>query len=226
MWLADLAWPEVAERAAAGALLAVPLGSTEQHGPHLPLSTDTDIALALCRRLASARPDVLIAPAVAYGSSGEHDGFAGTLSIGQDAIGQLVLELGRSATKTFQHVLFVSAHGGNAQPVTRAVAELRSRSRDVTVFQPRWDGDPHAGRPETALQLALDPGRVRMDRAVAGELRPLRTLMPQLSLSGVRAVSDTGILGDPTTATAAEGAALLDDLAADLIRHVAAWRGQ
>jgi len=226
MWLADLAWPEVAERAAAGALLAVPLGSTEQHGPHLPLSTDTDIALGLCRRLASARPDVLIAPAVAYGSSGEHDGFAGTLSIGQDAIGHLVLELGRSATKTFQHVLFVSAHGGNAQPVTRAVAELRSRSRDVTVFQPRWDGDPHAGRPETALQLALDPGRVRMDRAVAGELRPLRTLMPQLSLHGVRAVSDTGILGDPTTATAADGTALLDDLAADLIRHVAAWRGQ
>ena len=79
MWLADLAWPDVAERAAAGAVLAVPLGSTEQHGPHLPLSTDTDIAVALCGRLASARSDVLIAPAVAYGSSGEHDGFAGTL---------------------------------------------------------------------------------------------------------------------------------------------------
>src|SRR5262245_49371789 len=113
MWLADLAWPDVAERAAAGAVLAVPLGSTEQHGPHLPLSTDTDIAVALCQRLASARPDVLIAPALAYGSSGEHDGFAGTLSIGQPAVERLVLELGRSATKTFRHVLFVSAHGGN-----------------------------------------------------------------------------------------------------------------
>ena len=224
MFLADLAWPEVAERAAAGAVLAVPLGSTEQHGPHLPLATDTDIAVALCRRLASARPDVLIAPAVAYGSSGEHDGFAGTLSIGQAAIEQLVLELGRSATKTFRHVLFVSAHGGNAAPVSRAVEALRSRSRDVTLFQPRWEGDPHAGHHETALLLALHPERVRMDRAVSGDTRPLAMLMPLLTAHGVRAVSETGVLGDPTAATAARGVALLDDLAAQLIGHVTTWR--
>jgi len=167
---------------------------------------------------------VLIAPAVAYGSSGEHDGFAGTLSIGQAAVEQLVLELGRSATKTFQHVLFVSAHGGNAQPVTRAVEQLRSRSRDVTVFQPGWrGGDAHAGRHETAVQLALDPGRVHMDRAAAGNTRPLVTLMPRLRVHGVRAVSASGVLGDPTSATAADGAALLDDLAAELIRYAATW---
>jgi creatinine amidohydrolase len=224
MFLADLAWPEVAERATAGAVLAVPLGATEQHGPHLPLATDTDIAVALCRRLASARPDVLIAPAVAYGSSGEHAGFAGTLSIGQAAIEQLVLELGRSATKTFRHVLFVSAHGGNAAPVSRAVEALRSRSRDVTLFQPRWEGDPHAGHHETALLLALDPERVRMDRAVPGDTRPLAMLMPQLTAHGVRAVSETGVLGDPTAATAARGIALLDDLAAQLIGQVTTWR--
>jgi creatinine amidohydrolase len=224
MFLADLAWPEVAERAAAGAVLAVPLGATEQHGPHLPLATDTDIAVALCRRLASARPDVLIAPAVAYGSSGEHAGFAGTLSIGQAAIEQLVLELGRSATMTFRHVLFVSAHGGNAAPVGRAVEALRSRSRDVTLFQPRWEGDPHAGHHETALLLALDPERVRMDRAVPGDTRPLAMLMPQLTAHGVRAVSETGVLGDPTAATAARGIALLDDLAAQLIGQVTTWR--
>jgi creatinine amidohydrolase len=223
-WLADLAWPEVAQRAASGAVLAIPLGSTEQHGPHLPLSTDTDIAVALCRRLVPVRPDVLIAPAVAYGSSGEHDGFAGTLSIGDAAIEQVVLELGRSATRTFRHVLFVSAHGGNAGPVTRAVARLRSRSRDVTLFQPRWDGDPHAGHHETALALAIDPRRVRMDRAVVGDTRPLVALMPNLRVGGVRAVSTSGVLGDPRTATADDGAALLDDLAEQLIRHVQGWR--
>jgi len=224
MWLADLAWPDVAARAAAGAVLAVPLGSTEQHGPHLPLSTDTDVAVVLCRRLASARPDVLIAPPVAYGSSGEHDGFAGTLSIGQAAVERLVLELGRSATRTFRRVLFVSAHGGNVEPVTRAVEQLRSRSRDVTLFQPRREGsDAHAGHHETALQLALSPARVRMDRAVAGNTRPLVTLMPQLRANGVAAVSASGVLGDPTTATAAAGAALLDQLAEDLVRQVAAW---
>lgn len=226
MWLADLTWPEVEQRAAAGAMLAVPLGSTEQHGPHLPLATDTDIAVALCQRLAAARPDVLIAPAVAYGSSGEHDGFAGTLSIGQAAVEQLVLELGRSATKTFRHVLYVCAHGGNAAPVTRAVAALRSRARDVTVFLPRWKGDPHAGRHETSLQLALDPRRVRMERAVAGDLRPLAVLMPDLVAGGVRAVSATGVLGDPTRATAGHGAALLDELVAQLLRHVTRWRSR
>jgi mycofactocin precursor peptide peptidase len=226
MWLADLSWPDVAERAAAGTVLAVPLGATEQHGPHLPLSTDTDIAVALCLRLVAARPDVLIAPAVPYGSSGEHDGFAGTLSIGQAAVEQLVLELGRSATRTFRHVLLVSAHGGNAQPVTRAVEQLRSRSRDVTLFQPRWEGDAHAGRQETAIQLAVHPDRVRMERAVAGNTRPLVALMPQLRVNGVRAVSASGVLGDPTTATAADGAALLDVLAAELIQYVATWRGE
>jgi creatinine amidohydrolase len=224
MWMADLAWPDVAERAAAGAVLSVPLGSTEQHGPHLPLSTDTDIAVALCRRLASARPDVLIAPTVAYGSSGEHDGFAGTLSIGQAAVENLVLELGRSATKTFRHVLFVSAHGGNAEPVARAVDHLRSRSRDVVVFQPRWDGDPHAGRHETALQLAIDPARVRMDRAVAGNTQSLATLMPRLRADGVRSVSASGVLGDPTHATAGFGHALFDELVAALVTFVADWR--
>lgn len=166
--LTALSSPDVAERAAAGAILAVPVGATEQHGPHLPLTTDTDIAQALCDGLAAARPDVLVAPAVAYGSSGEHAGFAGTLSIGQEATELLLVELGRSASETFRRLLFVSAHGGNAGPVARAVARLRAESRDVEVFQPRWPGDPHAGRPETALQLALRPSGVRMDRAVVG----------------------------------------------------------
>jgi mycofactocin system creatininase family protein len=223
MWLADLSWPEVTERAAAGAILAVPLGSTEQHGPHLPLSTDTDIAVALCAHLACARPDVLIAPPVAYGSSGEHADFAGTLSIGQDATELLVLELGRSATRTFRHLLFVSAHGGNAAPVARAVRQLRSRSRDVTVFQPAWHGDPHAGRQETALQLVLRPDAVRMDRAVRGNTKPLAALMPTVSAGGVRAVSPSGVLGDPTAATESDGAALLAELGGALVRHVAAW---
>jgi mycofactocin system creatininase family protein len=221
--LADLSWPDVAERAAAGAILAVPVGATEQHGPHLPLSTDTDIALALCDRLAGKRPDVLVAPAVAFGSSGEHAGFAGTLSIGQAATELLLLELGRSAAETFTRLLFVSAHGGNAAPVARAAARLRAESRDVEVFQPRWEGDPHAGRPETALQLALRPAGVRMDRAVAGDRRPLGEVLPLLREGGVRAVTRTGVLGDPTAATAKEGRALLDELTAQLVSHVDGW---
>jgi mycofactocin precursor peptide peptidase len=223
LWLADLSWPEAGQRAAAGAVLAVPVGSTEQHGPHLPLSTDTDIAVALCTRLAAARPDVLVAPPVGYGSSGEHAGFPGTLSIGQTALELLLVELGRSATLTFGHLVLVSAHGGNAGPAARAVRRLSDESRHVLLFQPRWDGDPHAGQPETSMLLHLDPARVRMDQAVPGDTRPLGQTWPLLRSAGVRAVSESGILGDPTSATAQAGRALLDDLAQDLIRQVAGW---
>jgi mycofactocin system creatininase family protein len=222
--LAELAWPEIEQRAAGGAMLAIPLGSTEQHGPHLPLSTDTDIASALCARLAQQRGDVLVAPPVPYGSSGEHAGFAGTLSIGQAATEQVIVELVRSATETFHHVLLVSAHGGNAEPAGRAVATLRSESRHVLLFQPRWDGDAHAGRTETALQLLLHPWLVAYERATPGETRPIAELLPELRDRGVRAVSPTGVLGDPVGASSAEGREVFEALFAGLCDQVDTWR--
>ena len=77
-------------------------------------------------------------------------------------------------------MLFVSAHGGNAEPVPRAVARLRAEGRDVLVFLPQWDGDAHAGRTETSLQLRCVRDVVRTDRAVAGDTRPLAELLPAL----------------------------------------------
>lgn len=221
--LARQTWPEIGEQVDGGAVLVVPLGSTEQHGPHLPVSTDTDIAVALCTALAAARSEVLVAPALPYGSSGEHAGFPGTLSIGQDALELVVLELGRSAFETFDRVLFVSAHGGNAEAVTRAVRRLRSESRDVSLFLASYPGDAHAGRAETAMQLAIDPAAVRLERAVAGDTRPLRDLLPLLRTGGVRAVTDTGVLGDPSGADAVQGRELLDGLVRDLVAHHDTW---
>ncbi|MBF6192562.1 mycofactocin biosynthesis peptidyl-dipeptidase MftE [Nocardia implantans] len=221
--LTDLTWPDAGARAEAGAILAVAVGATEQHGPHLPLSTDTDVAAALCARLAAARADVLVAPAIPYGASGEHAGFPGTLSIGQAALELLVVELCRSATETFERILLVNWHGGNIEPLRRATDLLRAESRDVRLYLPRFDGDPHAGRSETALQLALAPERVRGDRAAAGDTRPLAELLPLLRSGGVRAVSANGVLGDPAGATAAEGAALLDHLSADLLDRTRLW---
>lgn len=307
--LGGLTWPEAGRRAARGAVLAVPLGSTEQHGPHLPLSTDTDVAVALARRLAVAtaapsaalttppavaRPEVVIAPAVGYGASGEHAGFAGTVSIGAAALETMLVELGRSAADTFHHMVFVSTHGGNDEPVRAATVRLRAESRDVLAWfasgttvpdvssvagitepaahgghrfgadEPagsapatgfgatdggdsgtgyrRTDGswgsiptataastgvhvagDAHAGRVETSIQLALDPARVRTDLAAAGNRAPLAELMPALRADGISAVSANGVLGDPAGASAAEGAALLDRLTANLCAAVGAW---
>ncbi len=219
--------PDVAGLARSGATLLIPAGSTEQHGPHLPLTTDTDIAVAIATGAAFRHGGLVVAPALAYGSSGEHEGFAGTLSIGQDATEMVLLEIGRSASRDFAHTIVVSTHGGNSEPVGRAMARLRAEAHPVAAWSPTWPGDLHAGRTETSLMLAIDPERVRLDRAEAGDRRPAATLLPRLRHRGVRAVSANGVLGDPAGATEGEGRALLaravDELVAAVGRlHVAA----
>jgi creatinine amidohydrolase len=216
--LSDLTWTSV-ELTAESTVVVLPLGSTEQHGPHLPLSTDTDIALALASRLAAARTDVVVAPSLPYGASGEHAGFPGTLSIGQAALELVIVELVRSADD-FRAVVVVSGHGGNAEPLARAVAALRSERRRVLAWTPRSYADAHAGRTETSMLLALAPKRVQLDAAEAGNIRPLPELMAALRSEGVRSVSPNGVLGDPAGASAEEGRTLLDEMAAQLIEEV------
>jgi creatinine amidohydrolase len=213
-------WPEVH---AATSLLVVPLGSCEQHGPHLPLDTDTRIAVTLADRLARARTDVVVAPALAYGASGEHAGFAGTLSIGLDAVAIVVTELVRSADE-FAGVVLVNAHGGNTAAVDRAVATLTAEGRRVLAWSPAADGDAHAGRTETSVLLDVAPSIVRMERAEAGAAAPLAALMPALRSGGVASVAPNGVLGDPTAASRDEGSRLLDSMGAALTDAVDAWR--
>jgi mycofactocin system creatininase family protein len=214
-------WREV--HAAGPAILAVPLGSCEQHGPHLPLDTDTRVATALADRLAAARDDVYVAPLVGYGSSGEHAGFAGTLSIGQAAVELLVVELVRSAD-VFAGVVLVNGHGGNAVPLAQAVTTLTAEGRRVLSWAPVVDGDAHAGRTETSALMALAPSLVRVEVAEAGATAPVGELMAALRSGGVRTVAPNGVLGDPAGASAAEGRALLDRLTADLVGAVDRWR--
>jgi len=238
--LASMTWPEVA-RTSAGTVLAVPLGACEQHGPHLPLGTDTVVARALVEELASRRPDVVAAPALPYGASGEHAGFPGTLSIGTAALAHVVLELVRSAD-AFAGVVLVSGHGGNAAALESAARRARTEGRHVVAWWPRAEPltavtgprdatghpvppDAHAGWVETALLLALRPTAVRAERAEAGETRAMELLAPRLLRHGVRAVAPSGVLGDPAGATAAAGRALFEALVADLLAAVEAEWG-
>jgi creatinine amidohydrolase len=133
------------------------------------------------------------------------------------------VELGRSATETFDQVIFVNAHGGNAAPLAAAVARLRDEGRDVLAWFPRFDGDAHAGRIETSLMLALTPEQVGGDRSAPGNAEPLVELIGRLRAEGVRAVSPNGVLGDPTGATEAEGRALLASAVKDLCATLRAW---
>ena len=86
----------------------------------------------------------------------------------------MLVELGRSATETFARVLFVCAHGGNAEPLAEAVARLRAEGRDVRAWSPRWSGDAHAGHLETSLMLAIAPERVQLAARAGRQPRAAR----------------------------------------------------
>ncbi len=220
MELAGATWPQV-EATGGRSILAVPLGSLEQHGPHLPLDTDTRIAVAVASGLAARRRGVAVAPAVAYGASGEHAGFPGTLLVGHEVLGRLLVELVRSARRSFAGVVLVSAHGGNEDALAAASRRCAADGDDVLVWRAVTPGgDAHAGRTETSLMLALDPAAVRSELAAPGCTEPLGTVLPRLRAEGVRPVSSNGVLGDPAGASAEEGVALLGGLVTDLVAAV------
>lgn len=219
--LAGSTWPDVPE----GSLLVVPLGSVEQHGGHLPLTTDTAIAAAVAGAAVEGLDGALLAPALAYGASGEHEGFPGTISLGTAALTGLLVEFGRSACRWASRLLVVNGHGGNLDALRAAVPQLRDEGRDAAWFPCAVpSGDAHAGRTETSLMLHVEPQVPVRHRAVPGVPTPLAELLPRLRAEGVRAVSPTGVLGDPTGASAAEGAELLAGLVARLVAATGAWR--
>lgn len=219
--LADATWPELD----GAGLVVVPVGSIEQHGPHLPLDTDTTIAVGVAQAMvaAAALEGAWVAPAVAYGASGEHQAFPGTSSIGTDVLRLVLVELVRSMRTWAARVLLVNAHGGNTQAVTAAVRQLVREGHDVGWVPCATEGvDLHAGRTETSLMLHLRPDSVRLDRAEAGNTRSLEELLPALVTSGVRTVSANGVLGDPTGASAAEGELLLAQVVRDVLARAEA----
>lgn len=215
-------------------LLLVPLGSTEQHGPHLPLDTDTLVATAVAERTARELHhdgvDVAVAPAIAYGASGEHQDFPGTISIGREALALVLLEFGRSACQWAGRLVFVNGHGGNLDALADAVRQLREEGRDAAWLacapDPREASsaglprDAHAGRVETSLIAHLRPRDVRRERITPGETAPLSALLPRLRSDGVRAISASGVIGDPTGAGPGEGKELLDAICRAAVRRV------
>jgi mycofactocin precursor peptide peptidase len=219
--LADSKSPALPE----GALTVVPIGSIEQHGPHLPLDTDTAIATAVARRAADLLGDekIIVAPPISYGASGEHQGFPGTSSIGSEVLHQVIVELTRSMRTWCSRVVFVNAHGGNLTALTGAVHQLAGEGHNVSwVPCVTEEVDGHAGFAETSLMLFLQPWAVRLDLAEVGSIEPLSRILPMLRAGGVAAVSANGVLGDPTGANAVEGERVLLHMVSDVAAAISA----
>jgi len=233
MKLGDATWPEVdgiARRRADGEvpapILLIPVGSTEQHGPHLPIATDTIIAEELAGRAVHHTDGLMIGPTISVSASGEHADFPGTLSIGTAVMTSVIVELVRSADWA-AGVVLVNGHGGNHAAISDAIATVSAEGRHAIAWSPKWpqrrDGGPadlHAGRIETSMMLAIDPGLVRLELAERGADATLAELRDR----GVRAVSANGVLGDPDGASGREGERFITAFVADLVHQIERWR--
>jgi creatinine amidohydrolase len=219
----DLTMPGFEDLRRQTRMVLLPLGSLEEHGPHLPLGTDTFHALEVARRVAGLRP-VVVAPPLFYGmcrSTREHPG---TVSISGDALRGLLLSVGREFYRQgMRHLVFISGHAGGTHisaiveaaerllaelPEARiAVVNLLEVLREVLAAKPglvQTRGDSHAGEVETALMLAAYPHLVR---GTAPEEWP--RFPKYVLVRDKRRHWPGGVWGNPAPATAAQGEAIL-----------------
>lgn len=210
----------------------LPIGATEQHGPHLPVNTDSAIATAVCL-YASALTGVPVLPTLTYGCSlGHTERWSGTLSLYPETLITVVRELAEWLVRTgWRRLLIVNSHFGNLSPVRCAIDRLRFEYpgkfqigvRNTYELSPEilqyflHDGDDvHANRAETALMLAIDPDSVEL---VGMQDDPDRTA-GKIFTYVVPQTSTNGVTGQPSLATAAEGKQLLIQMGDALVAMI------
>jgi mycofactocin precursor peptide peptidase len=224
----ELTAEDLRAKAAADAIVILPVASMEQHGPHLPVGVDTILCEGVCKAGAEAAAGavpVVVAPTLWCGMAEHHMAFGGTFTFDIPTYRAVLLAFLKSiARHGFTRVLIVNGHGGNIAALGKAVVQLRREGRDAA-----WcpcvvaGGDAHAGHAETSLLLHISPTAVRTDRWRAGTSAPLSELLPSMRSGGVAAVSEVGVLGDPTTATATDGQRMLADMIDDCLRRILRW---
>ncbi len=223
----DLTWPELEDllRDRPNEVALLPVGATEQHGPHLPTGTDTIVARGLCAAT-SAATGAPVLPAVALGCSyGHGTELPGTLSLTPERLADLVVAAVRWASFSgVRRVLAVNGHFGNQAALSVAADHLRHGHPDLRFGILNWwtltpaitaqtlaDGeDVHANRAETALMMALAPEHVRFDQLpLADDEDRTEGLVFRYTAP---ALSHNGVTGRPSEATPELGSALLEDV--------------
>ncbi|MGD9214672.1 MAG: creatininase family protein [Desulfobacteraceae bacterium] len=221
-----LTWPQIDRYLKTVDIALLPVGSTEQHGPHLPLDTDTFDADYLARKVAESctHPRPLVLPAVAYGVSYHHSDFRGTLSISNESLSRLIYDIGMSAAANgIRKLVIINGHGGNAPALNHAAQMI---NRDARIFVCVDTGetsdvdiealvetpnDVHAGEIETSTSLAVRPHMVRLGEVLQEIPRFSSRYLDFTSKRGVswyaytEKISDSGIMGNPLLASAEKG---------------------
>ena len=228
-------------------LVIVPTAAIEQHGPHLPVGVDAILGQALLTAALSRLPPdlpVLVAPPITYGTSVEHRGFPGTISISSRTLRRLSLAIaGQLRDLGLRRVAFLNTHGGNSLVLASLIHEMQSTlGLDANVLRHGYEpdlrpqeaaGGVHAGEWETALMLACAPELVRMDKVVSeypagvgypGELRPENAAATFAWMT--RDLSRSGVIGDPTRATEENGKRWLLNAAEALATRIRGLTGK
>ena len=237
----ELTWPDAAKRLKEVNVALLPVGSVEQHGPHLPLDTDAFDAEYLARRVAAAcsDPKPFVLPLVAYGVSYHHEEFQGTISISNDTLARLVYEIGISVSRNgIKKLIIINGHGGNSPALNHAAQMINRDSHifvcvdtgetsDVDIYNlVDTPNDVHAGEIETSATLAVRPHLVKMDQAPKSVPEFSSRYLDFTSKRGVlwyahtRKISNTGVMGDPTKASAEKGQKIWEIMIAHLVEFV------
>ncbi|WP_435366139.1 creatininase family protein [Haloarchaeobius sp. DYHT-AS-18] len=236
MYIGDEAWPDLASYFETESLALVPVGSTEQHGPHLPESTDHLIAEAFAREAAD-RAGYLCTPTINVGVSTHHRQFHGTMWADAPAFRDYVESVTRNLTEHgIDRLIYVNAHGNNVEPLREVGRRLRDQEV-MYAIEWMWNESipelvddlfehtgPHGGPKETALVQHLAPDLVHEDRlADARDGGVVDITTNDTIVNGARTYYDAidntpnGVLGDQTDATAAKGEQLFDAATEQLV---------
>lgn len=230
--LSNMTWSEIQQAQSNGFTRAIfACGATEQHGRHLPLAVDALVGEALSSRVAHKLGRTLVGPVVPIGCSDHHMEFAGTLSLREETFKAVVTDYCRSLIHHgFTEILVLPSHGGNFRPVDEIVSTLRAEHPDVTLiaygdlldFVGSWREiisaagglsshvGGHADIAESSMLLALRPDLVRAELVEPGFLGDLEEALPIIWKDGFAALTENGVLGDPTGLSAELGHQLLD----------------
>lgn len=239
----EMNWPDVRAALAAGYTTAVvAVGSTEQHGPHLPTMTDTRIGDAVAHRVALKLGNALQARTIPVGVSDHHLAFGATLSLKPETLKLIVRDYVNSLVQDdFRRVIFLPSHGGNFAPVAQAIEDARKAHPGIGItgytdllafvgFLGRASAEfgiseeesgGHAGENETSFMMALEPELVARDRLAPGYLGPTGEREIRIVLEkGMPALTQSGVMGDPRKASAEKGEAYLEKLADFLVAGI------